>query len=44
MEEEYWTECAACETETQVLVIDQEEIPTHCSMCGSPSEYFEYEE
>lgn len=39
MEEEYWAECDACETETQVLVIDQEEIPQHCPMCGHPIEY-----
>ena len=39
MEEEYWAECIACETETQVLVIDTEEIPQYCPMCGSPIEF-----
>jgi rRNA maturation endonuclease Nob1 len=39
MEEEYWTECDACMTETQVMVMDQEEVPQFCPMCGSPCEY-----
>lgn len=39
MEEEYWAECEACEVETQVLVLDNEETPQYCSMCGSPLEY-----
>ena len=39
MEEEYWADCPACEVETQVLVIDNEESPQYCSMCGSPLEY-----
>ena len=39
MEEEYWAECEACEVETQVLVLDNEEIPQYCSMCGTPLEY-----
>ena len=39
MEEEYWAECVACETETQVLVVDSEEVPQYCPMCGSPIEF-----
>ena len=39
MEEEYWTECDACDTESQVMVIDSEEIPQYCPMCGSPMEF-----
>ena len=39
MEEEYWTECDACMTETQVMVVDQEEVPQYCPMCGSTAEY-----
>ena len=39
MEEEYWTECFACDTETQVIVIDNDEVPAFCPMCGSPSKY-----
>ena len=44
METEWWAECAACETETQVLVVDQEEAPQYCSMCGSPLTYEELDE
>lgn len=39
MEEEYWTDCVACDTETNVVVLDSEEPPQFCPMCGSPSEY-----
>lgn len=39
MEQEYWTECEACEVETQVMVIDEEEIPQHCPMCGFSTIY-----
>jgi len=44
METEYWTECEACETETQVMVIDQEEIPQYCPMCGFSVSFEELEE
>ena len=44
MEDEYWTECAACDTESQVLVLDSEEKPLYCPMCGSPMEYTLLEE
>ncbi len=39
MEEEYWTECDACECETQVMVIDNEEVPQFCPMCGTSTEF-----
>lgn len=39
MEEEYWAECVACDTETQVMVVDNEETPAYCPMCGSPTSY-----
>jgi hypothetical protein len=39
MEEEYWTECAACDTESQVMVIDNEEVPQFCPMCGTPMRF-----
>lgn len=41
MEDEYWTECEGCGVETQVLVINEEEQPTYCPMCGF---YCDYEE
>lgn len=44
MEEEYWTECDACDTESQVMVIDSEEIPQFCPMCGSPMDFEAVEE
>ena len=43
-ETEYWTECVACETETQVLVVDNDEPPQFCPMCGSPVGFEELEE
>lgn len=39
MEEEYWAECPACDTETQVLVCDSGEQPQYCPMCGTPIEF-----
>jgi rubrerythrin len=39
MEEEYWTDCVACDTETQVMVIDNDEAPQNCPMCGYPTSY-----
>ena len=44
MEEEYWTECVACDTETQVLVMDNEEAPQVCPMCGAPMKYEKLDE
>ena len=41
MEAEYWTECESCGVETQVLVVDETEIPQYCPMCGFTSEYEE---
>ena len=43
METEYWTVCPACDVETQVMVIDEEEPPNYCPMCGSSSQYEEME-
>jgi rRNA maturation endonuclease Nob1 len=39
MEEEFYAVCEACETETQVLVMDNEEEPRYCPMCGTPLEF-----
>ena len=44
MELEYWTECESCETETQVIVIDEEEVPQYCPMCGFSVDYEEVED
>ena len=39
MEQEYFTECEVCDTETHVLVVDVEDIPEFCPMCGEMTEY-----
>lgn len=39
MEEEYWTECVACDTETQVIVFESDELPQNCPMCGYPTNF-----
>lgn len=39
MEEEYCGSCFNCNVETQVLVIDEEEIPLYCSMCGAQMDF-----
>lgn len=39
MEDEYWIECPACETETQVLVVSDTEPPNYCAMCGTTVQY-----
>jgi len=44
METEYWAECDQCDTETQVLVVYEEEIPQYCPMCGFSVEYEELED
>lgn len=44
METEFWTECEACETETQVMVVDEEEKPQFCPMCGFSCVYEELDE
>ncbi len=43
-DKEYWTQCVACDTETQVLVINSNEDPLFCPMCGSSMEFEEVEE
>jgi len=35
---EFELECSVCETRLSIIVFDSEEKPTHCPMCGSPSE------
>lgn len=44
MEIEYYTECDACGVETQVLVLDESEIPQFCPMCGYSAEFEELED
>ena len=44
MELEYFTHCEACDTESQILVMDSNELPQFCAMCGSPVTYESLEE
>lgn len=39
MEEEYWGLCDVCDLETQVMVVNSEDVPAFCSMCGSDMEF-----
>jgi hypothetical protein len=39
MEEEYWGLCDVCDTETQVMVVNSEDVPAFCPMCGSDVEF-----
>lgn len=39
MEEEYWAYCDVCDTETQVMVVNSEDVPAFCPMCGSDLEF-----
>jgi hypothetical protein len=39
MEGEYWGLCDVCDTETQVMVVNSEDVPAFCPMCGSDMEF-----
>jgi len=39
MEEEYWGLCDVCDTETQVMVVNSEDVPACCPMCGSDMDF-----
>jgi predicted RNA-binding Zn-ribbon protein involved in translation (DUF1610 family) len=39
MEEEYYGQCVNCDVETEVLVIDEEEKPLYCPMCGCQMDF-----
>lgn len=39
MEEEYWGCCEVCDVETRVTVINEEQKPFWCPMCGSDVEF-----
>ena len=34
----YKVECTYCETETRVMVVEEDELPGFCSMCGLETE------
>ena len=39
MEEEYYGLCDNCDVETLVTVVNEEEVPVYCSMCGCSMEF-----
>jgi predicted nucleic acid-binding Zn ribbon protein len=39
MEEEYYGLCDNCDVETQVMVMNEEEPPLYCPMCGCGLEF-----
>jgi len=39
MEEEYWGLCEVCDLETRVAVVNSEDVPAFCPMCGSDLEF-----
>lgn len=39
MEEEYWGCCEVCDVETQVMVVEGDDVPSFCPMCGSDLEF-----
>lgn len=39
MEKEYSTFCVSCDVETELLVVDEEELPLFCPMCGEQTEW-----
>ena len=43
MEQEYYTVCEVCDTETQVLVVDVDDIPEFCPMCGELTDYHPFD-
>lgn len=39
MEETYWTECEVCDCVVKVIVMEGEEEPTTCPMCGEGADF-----
>lgn len=44
MEETYWTECDICDHVTKVIVLEGDEAPSVCPMCGESADYEEIDE
>ena len=40
----YWTECEICDSVVKVTVIDGEDEPTVCPMCGESADFKEIDE
>ena len=41
MEQQYSGQCANCEVETYVTVVDEDELPLYCPMCGCQMDFDE---
>ena len=39
MEKEYWGLCDICDNETQVMVVNGDDVPCYCPLCGSDLEF-----
>lgn len=39
MEEEYIGQCDGCDVETRITVINEEEVPLFCPMCGYTTDF-----
>ena len=41
METDYYGECDNCEVTTHVTIIDEDELPLYCPMCGCQMDFDE---
>jgi hypothetical protein len=39
MEDEYYGQCLNCDVDTYVTVLDEEELPLYCPMCGCQTDF-----
>jgi rubrerythrin len=44
METTYWTECEICDNVTKVTVIEGDDAPTVCPMCGESTDFEEIDD
>ena len=43
-EETYWTECEICDNVVKVVVIEGDDYPSICPMCGEMADFKEIDE
>lgn len=44
METTYWTECEICDSVTKVIVIEGDDVPSTCPMCGESTDFEEIDD
>lgn len=44
METTYWTECEICDNVVKVMVMEGDEIPSTCPMCGEGADFEEIDD